>query len=134
MKIYFSSIANSFENLFDILNPKYITSIDFTYFNSDNIDSFSYLFKDFERLTLFDINTFEGMISMEGLIQNCKSLKSVDLSKFDFSQVRNINKMFIGCDSLKTLYIPWISLSQIQNVDSLFNGNENVNVLWNTLI
>ena len=53
------------------LNPKYITSINFSYFNNDNIDSFSYLFKDFERLISFDINAFKAMTSMEGIFQNC---------------------------------------------------------------
>ena len=34
---------------------------------------------------------------------------SVDLSKFDFSSVNNINEMFIGYNSLKALYISDIS-------------------------
>ena len=38
---------------------------------------------------------------MEIIFYNCSSLKSIDLSSFNTSNVNNMNSMFSGCSSLK---------------------------------
>ena len=39
------------------------------------------------------------------MFQNCSSLTTIDLSKFDISKVTNLNAMFSGCSSLTTIYV-----------------------------
>jgi len=37
---------------------------------------------------------------MEGMIQGCSSLESLDVSNWDTSNVTNMSSMFAGCSSL----------------------------------
>ena len=56
-------------------------------------------------------------ISMKSLFQEYKFEKLPDISKFNTSNVINMDKMFYGCSSLKSL--PDISIWNIKNVISM---------------
>lgn len=45
-----------------------------------------------------------GVTSMRSMFSGCKSLTSLDLSKFDTSRVTDMGYMFYGCNSLSTAY------------------------------
>ena len=40
---------------------------------------------------------------MEKMYYGCKSLKSLNLSKFNISLIKNMKKLFYGCSSLKSI-------------------------------
>lgn len=50
------------------------------------------------------LNT-SSVTNMEWMFNECKSLKTLDLSSFDTHQVTDMNTMFTGCSSLTTIYV-----------------------------
>jgi len=47
---------------------------------------------------------------------------SIDMSKFDFSNVNSMNRMFYGCSSLKYLNLDNIDTSSVTDMYNLFSG------------
>ncbi len=50
------------------------------------------------------LNT-SSVTNMEWMFNECKSLKTLDLSSFDTHLVTDMNTMFTGCSSLTTIYV-----------------------------
>ena len=69
--------------------------------------SLNYLFYDCKNLQtitgLDNLNT-SFVTSMHGMFYGCSSLKSLDLSHFDTSNVINMSLMFAYCSNLSTIY------------------------------
>jgi surface protein len=72
------------------------------------------------------LNT-SSVINMEWMFNECKSLKTLDLSNFDTHQVKDMNTMFTGCSSLTTIYVgdDWTT----ENVTDSHNMFANCNSL-----
>ena len=56
------------------------------------------------------------------MFADCSSLESLDLSKFNTSNVKDMNKMFAGCSSLKSLNLSNFDTSNVYNMDYMFNN------------
>jgi uncharacterized repeat protein (TIGR02543 family) len=86
-----------------------------------------YLFYNCSSLKTLDLSSFDTsqVNDMEYLFYNCSSLKTLDLSSFDTSQVTSMCKMFYGCISLTELDLRSFNLS------NLYNDNSNDNILYN---
>ena len=67
----------------------------------------------------FDTSNVTDMNNMFG---SCKSLTTLDLSKFDTSNVTNMNYMFSSCDSLTTLDLSKFDTSNVTNMNNMFYG------------
>ena len=74
--------------------------------------------------------------SMNNMFYNCRSLKTLDVSKFDTSNVTNMNNMFYGCESLTTLDVSNWDISNVTDIFCLFDGCSSLTNLdvskWNT--
>ncbi len=70
---------------------------------------------------LENLNT-SNVTSMEDMFENCKSLISVDLTSFDFTNLENVGYMFWGCYELKTIYCneDWCANDKITESDYMF--------------
>ena len=55
------------------------------------------------------------------MFYNCSSLITLDLSNFDFSNVKNYNYMFENCHSLILLNIPKFNMKSVENIDLVFH-------------
>ena len=63
---------------------------------------------------------------MISTFENCKALKTLDLSSFDTSKVSNMKQLFDGCVSLRKVVLSkkWQWLAY--NMDSMFFGCKNL--------
>ena len=61
-----------------------------------------------------------GATSASGMFQSYSNLESVDLSKFDTSQVTDMSYMFYGCSSLESLNLSTLDTSQLENMSYMF--------------
>jgi surface protein len=56
------------------------------------------------------------------MFNNCSSLTSLDLSKFDTSKVTDMNSMFYGCSSLTSLDLSKFDTNNVTYMSSMFYG------------
>ena len=59
---------------------------------------------------------------MNDMFFGCSSLKSIDLSSFNISNVKYMNYMFFGCRSLISIDLSSFSITNINNMYGIFNG------------
>ena len=65
------------------------------------------------------LNT-ENVTNMDGMFQNCKSLTTLDLSRFDTKNVTNISHIFHGCHALTTLDISNFNTQNVTDMSGIF--------------
>lgn len=103
-----------------------IETIDLTGLNADNVTTMNQMFLRCYDLT--EIKGIEGIStpknkSMYAMFYLCQSIKSLDLSSWDFSQVTTMYDTFYLMESLETLTLPSDpDMSKVTNMDSLFFG------------
>ena len=83
-----------------------VQTINIVGWNSEHIQSFGHLFQGCNNLTsiigIESLNT-KNVKCMFGTFGGCFSLKTLDLSHWDMSNVSVFNSMFYNCYNLKTL-------------------------------
>ena len=60
--------------------------------------------------------------SMFGMFEDCSSLTSLNVSKFDTSKVTNMYAMLANTTSLTTLDVSSFDTSQVTSMNSMFRG------------
>ena len=65
------------------------------------------------------LNT-ENVTNMNGMFQNCRSLTTLDLSRFDTKNVTNISHIFYGCRALTTLDISNFNTQNVTDMSGIF--------------
>ena len=105
---------------------KSLEYIDFTNFNSENLESISFMFEDCHLLKSLDLSNFntEKMEYMSYTFKGCKSLEILDLSNFITESVTTFDEMFRGCESLKFLDIS--NFHFVENYNNIFLGAVNL--------
>ena len=129
VSIDFSNFINSYKitNMAHCFSGcKSLEYIDFTNFNSENLESISFMFEDCHLLKSIDLSNFntEKMEYMDNAFKGCKSLEILDLSNFITGTVINFKEMFSGCESLKFLDIS--NFHFIENYNDIFLGTVNL--------
>ena len=72
---------------------------------------------------------------MNNMFQGCKSLVSIDFSKFDTRKVIKMNNMFQDCSSLTSLDISNFNTENVINMDYMFSdcsSLRSINFKFNT--
>ena len=59
---------------------------------------------------------------MSSMFDGCSSLSTLDLSRFDTSQVTDMHAMFKNCKSLTTLDLSNFQTSEVKNMGEMFSG------------
>ena len=106
-------------------NSKNILSVDFTNFDSSNIEKVNSMFygcTSLEEINLDNFQTSGKIEDMSYMFYGCTNLKLIDLSKLITSSVENMNLIFSGCNSLKYLDISNFDMTKLTNADEMFNG------------
>ena len=76
------------------------------YFNTENVMNMRYMFDDCKSLKSLDLTNFntENVTDMYYMFAYCTSLESLDLTNFNTAKVTNMESMFHKCFALKTIY------------------------------
>ena len=64
--------------------------------------------------------TFEKTTSMSYMFYNCSNLTSLDVSRFDTSNVTNMSYMFYNCSNLTSLDVSGFDTSKVTNMRYMF--------------
>jgi len=101
-----------------------LESIDFTSFNSSNIDNMSCLVYECTSLKSINFASFDTskVCNMSCMFYHCISLKSLDLSSFNTNNVENMIYMFSGCTTLESLNLSSFNTSKVKNMSFMFGG------------
>ena len=67
------------------------------------------------------LNTSE-VTDMSRMFYNCKSLNTLDVTKFNTDKVKTMSGMFFGCESLWTLDVSKFNTSNVENMGWMFDG------------
>ena len=60
--------------------------------------------------------------STKSMFAKCDKIIYIDLSNFNTTQVKNMNKMFYGCSSLKSLNFDNFDTSNVTKMENMFSG------------
>ncbi len=77
------------------------------------------------RRNIYSANVKPGVSasgSLDGMFNNCSSLKSLDIASFDTSNVTNMGIMFNSCQSLTTLDLTSFDTSNVTDMNCMFMG------------
>ena len=101
------------------------------YINDKKV-SFSYKYKSDEKGEIKVKFIFKKLIrSTHDMFTYCSSLKSIDFSYFNSSQVKDMGFMFYDCSSLKSIDLAPLDTSNVTNMNGLFlkcTSLESINV------
>ena len=151
LEVHFSAIISSVSEFFSSEsdeNAVFISSVDFSNFDSSNLINMDYLFKKCSGLKSIDFSNsdlskvtrmyglFYGCSSLESvtlpenlqsvtvishMFNECSSLKSIDLSNADLSNAIYLEGMFGECISLESVTLPE-NLQNVEELNSMFHN------------
>lgn len=87
-------------------------------------DMFSYC----SSLKYIDLSSFNSsqVVDIGFMFFSCSSLKSIDLSRLDTSKVINMNDLFLECKNLETINLTSLDTSNVINMNQMFCGCESL--------
>ena len=89
------------------------------------------MFRDCTSLKAVNLGDFGAKSpSYLQMFYNCPALETLDLSKFDSSNVTTMAQMFYGCSSLKILDVSNFDTQKTTNVSNIFNGCTSLNTIY----
>ena len=107
---------------FMFFNCTSLTKIDFSNFNTQNVNDMECMFYDCSSLNELNISNFntQKVINMGHMFNRCLSLSKLNLSNFDTSNVTSMSCMFEGCKSLSSLDLSNFNVSKVTNMVWMF--------------
>ena len=115
-------------------NVRYLISVDFSNFNSENITNMSHLFDcdcdlnyggninfNLKNISLSGLNT-RNVTNMEEMFRGCGGLTSLNLSNFRTDKVNNMKSMFSFCSNLTNLNVSSFNTKNVTNMKCMFYG------------
>ena len=102
----------------------YITTIDFSNFDSSKVIDMSYMFYYCISLVEINFNNFitSSVKNMDSMFYYCIEITSLNLINFNTSKVENMKYMFYGCESLSNINLLNFDTSLVTSMNSMFNG------------
>ena len=87
------------------------------------------MFYSLASLKTIDLSVFDtsNVVNMNGMFMNCSSLEELDLSKFNTSNVVNMNGMFMDCSSLEELDLSKFNTSNVTDMANMFWNDSSLN-------
>ncbi|WP_439447748.1 BspA family leucine-rich repeat surface protein [Segatella copri] len=82
----------------------------------------SYMFSSCKSLTSLDVTKFDtrNVTTMEGMFSSCSKLPSLDVTNFNTVNVKNMMKMFAGCKALTSLDVTNFNSENVTNMNRMF--------------
>ena len=92
------------------------------YINDKKIP-FTYKYKSDEKGTIKVKFIFNKLLtSTNSMFYECCTMKSIDLSSFNATKVKNMSHMFDGCSSLKSIDLSSFNTSNVNDMSFMFDG------------
>ena len=139
-------------------NCSKLTSLNVSNFDTSQVTNMARMFQDCSSLTHLDISSFDGSVLITGdamfyrcvllqeiifpkkfitnkcinistMFRDCPSLKYVDVSDWDTSNVTTINQTFKACSSLTSLDLSSWDTTNVTSYYQTFNGCESLQYL-----
>jgi len=117
---FINAPMNSRSLFANMLNLK---SIDFTNFKTDFVTSIIKIFEGDKSLTALDLSGFNTtkIVTMWAAFAECQSLKSLNLEGWQL-QPLYMNNLFLNCYSLKNVDISGFDVSNVTDFTGIFSG------------
>ena len=103
------------------------------------VEDFKYLFEGIARsVKTLDLSGWKtsNVKDMRNMFYGCNNLKSLDLSGWDTSNVENMHWMFWNCAALKSIDLSGWDVSNVRDMNNMFSYCETLKSLdlsgWNT--
>lgn len=100
---------------------------------------FTSMFQSCDNVTdLSGVGSFDmhNAVYLSNMFSGCKSITSLDLSRWDTSSVERIGSMFLSCESLSDLNVSTWDTSKVTEMNEVFKGCYSLEVLdlssWTT--
>ena len=92
------------------------------YLNTENVTNMNGMFQNCRSLTTLDLSKFDtkNVTDMRGMFYDCSALTTLDLSRFDTKNVTNISHIFYGCRALTTLDISNFNTQNVTDMSGIF--------------
>ena len=118
----FKNKISKINNLF--YECSYLTKIDFSNFNTQNITNIWALFYECSSLININLSNFNtnNVINMGSMFYNCKALTNINLSSFNTQNLTDMNWMFSGCRSLTNINLSNFNTSKVVDMGYMFYG------------
>ena len=109
----------------------YITSIDFTFFETSNVTSMERMFEYCGSITDLNLGSFNtsNVTTMQSMFGFCSSLTNLNVSSFDTSNVTNMGAMYNRCSSLVNLDLSSFYTPKLKDVGSMFEGCKSLSTI-----
>ena len=100
----------------------FLSNIDLSHFNTDNITDMSKMFLGCSSLTNINLSNCnaEKVIDMSFMFLGCSSLANIDLSNFKTKNVVNMMYMFSGCSSLTNIDLSHFITDNVITISYMF--------------
>ena len=90
-----------------------------------------YWFYDFRSLKEIDLTGFDisNVSDISYLLYGCSSLTSVDLRPLNFQNVKTMSHLLYGCSSLNDIHFDWSNLNSVENLSCIFTDCKSISSL-----
>ena len=94
------------------------------YLNTENVTNMDNMFTRCKSLKSIDVSKFNTskVTIMQSMFYGCKSLETIDVSGFDTRNVTNMHAMFYDCNSLKSLDVSGFNTAKVKYFEYMFYG------------
>ena len=102
---------------------KNLISIEFSpLFKTEHINEMNFMFQNCKNLKSVDVSNLntKNVVYMEYMFAGCSSLKNVDVRHFNTENVEKMNSVFQGCSSLESMDLSTWNTKKMKNIEYLF--------------
>ncbi len=105
----------------NLQNIRYHDSLG-TCFHSDNVTDMSRMFENCKKLKTLDLSKMDTstVTTMEGMFRGCSSLNQINWLGINTSQVTNMKEMFRDCDGFQFLELTALNTAKVTNMQGMF--------------
>ena len=103
-----------------------LIELDLSNFDTSNVTDMSYMFFKCESLTNLDLSNFDAsnVTNMGSMFLYCFSLvEIIGIENFNTMNVKKMTRMFLGCASLKRLDLSKWNTSNVEDMSYMFGGD-----------
>lgn len=103
---------------------KYLTSLDLSDLNTDNVRNMSYMFSYCQKLITLDLSVLntDNVTNMSSLLNQCWDLENLNLNGINTINVTAMNYMFSSCQKLKSLDLSAFYTNNVTTMNNMFSG------------
>lgn len=93
-------------------------------FTTQKATDLTAIFENCKKLKSIDLSYFDtsNATTFQAMFGGCNSLESLDLSMFDTRNVTQMDGMFSDCHALKEVDLSSFNTEKLENMNSMFNG------------